>query len=153
MRTAKTLIRLDGCPGRSESLLGAHAILLVLSCGGSITKFPVHKNIFRLNSYLSTDFQTCGPGFVLIFCVALWFLLLALSYWVLPCSLFSCFLSPVYHCDYLAWGRPSWSMCFSCYCFFILPALNFVLFLFLLVSGVCLCHSLDFSVNFFARAF
>ena len=28
MRTAKTLIRLRGCPGWSESLLGAHAILL-----------------------------------------------------------------------------------------------------------------------------
>ena len=35
MRTAKTLIRLGGCPGWSESLLGAHAISLVLSWGGS----------------------------------------------------------------------------------------------------------------------
>ena len=35
MRTEKTLIRLGGCPGWSESSLGAHAILLVLSCGGS----------------------------------------------------------------------------------------------------------------------
>ena len=35
MRTAKTLIRLGGCPGWSESLLGAHATLLVLSRGGS----------------------------------------------------------------------------------------------------------------------
>ena len=35
MRTAKTLIRLGGCPGWSESSLGAHAILLVLSWGGS----------------------------------------------------------------------------------------------------------------------
>ena len=33
--TAKTLIRLGGCPGWSESSLGAHAILLVLSRGGS----------------------------------------------------------------------------------------------------------------------
>ena len=33
MQTAKTLIRLGGCPGWSESLLGAHAIL-VLSWGG-----------------------------------------------------------------------------------------------------------------------
>ena len=42
-------------------------------------------------------------------------------------------------------------MCFSCYCLFILHALNFVLFLLLLVSGVlcdlCLWHSLDFSIN------
>ena len=35
-RTVKTLISLGGCPGWSESSLGAHAILLVLSCGGSI---------------------------------------------------------------------------------------------------------------------
>ena len=35
MRTAKTLIRLGGRPGWSESLLGAHAILFVLSWGGS----------------------------------------------------------------------------------------------------------------------
>ena len=35
MRTAKTLIRLGGCPGWSESSLGTHAILLVLSYGGS----------------------------------------------------------------------------------------------------------------------
>ena len=35
MRTVRTLIRLDGCPGWSESSLGAHAILLVLSWGGS----------------------------------------------------------------------------------------------------------------------
>ena len=34
MRTAKTLIRLVGCPGRSESSLGAHVILFVLSCAG-----------------------------------------------------------------------------------------------------------------------
>ena len=34
-RTAKTQIRLGGCPGWSESSLGAHVILMVLSCGGS----------------------------------------------------------------------------------------------------------------------
>ena len=36
MQTAKTLIRLGGCPGWSESSLGAHAILLILSWGGSV---------------------------------------------------------------------------------------------------------------------
>ena len=35
MRTAKTLIRLGGCPGWSDSSLGTHATLLVLSWGGS----------------------------------------------------------------------------------------------------------------------
>ena len=35
MRTAKTLIRLGGCTGWSESSLGAQVILLVLSWGGS----------------------------------------------------------------------------------------------------------------------
>ena len=34
-RTAKTLIRLGGCPGWSESSQGAHATLLVFSCRGS----------------------------------------------------------------------------------------------------------------------
>ena len=34
-RTAKTLIRLDGCPGWSESSLGTKVILLVLSWSGS----------------------------------------------------------------------------------------------------------------------
>ena len=35
MQTTKTLIRIGGCLGWSESSLGAHAILLVLSWGGS----------------------------------------------------------------------------------------------------------------------
>ena len=39
MRTAETLIRLGGCPGWSESSLGAHATLLVLSCRGSLRRF------------------------------------------------------------------------------------------------------------------
>ena len=43
-------------------------------------------------------------------------------------------------------------MCFSCICLFILHPLIFVLFLFLLVSGLAaasvLWHSLDFSVYF-----
>ena len=44
-RTAKTLIRLGGCPGWSESLLGAHAILQVLPCAGwSIFHFHVTQN-------------------------------------------------------------------------------------------------------------
>ena len=38
MRTAKALIRLGGCLGWSESSLGAHAILLILSwCGSSLS--------------------------------------------------------------------------------------------------------------------
>ena len=36
MQTAKTLIRLGGCPGWSESSLGTQFILLVLSWGGSL---------------------------------------------------------------------------------------------------------------------
>ena len=37
MWTAKTLIRLGGCPGWSESSMGAQVILSVLSCCGSYT--------------------------------------------------------------------------------------------------------------------
>ena len=45
-RTAKTLIQMGRCPGWSESSLGTHVILLVLSCGGSYNlvwpKYPSH---------------------------------------------------------------------------------------------------------------
>ena len=44
MRTAKTMIRLGGCPGCSESSLGAHATLLVLSWCSSFAFF-LHKDI------------------------------------------------------------------------------------------------------------
>ena len=58
MRTAKTLIRLGGCPGCSESSLGVHAILLVLSCRGSHSEntqiiasqlFPASEEIAMLH--------------------------------------------------------------------------------------------------------
>ena len=45
-RTAKTLIRLGGFPGWSESSLGAKAILLVLSCCGSFKPFTT-SGLFR----------------------------------------------------------------------------------------------------------
>ena len=40
------------------------------------------------------------------------------------------------HCDHLAWGTESWSMCFLSIWLFVLHALIFILFLFLLVSGM-----------------
>ena len=43
MRTAKNLIRLGGCPGWSESSLGAEVILLVWSYGGSYKSEPCSK--------------------------------------------------------------------------------------------------------------
>ena len=46
--TAKTLIRLGGCPGWSESSLGAQVMLLVLSCTGSnevLKHFTGHYSI------------------------------------------------------------------------------------------------------------
>ena len=52
MWTVKTLIRLGGCPGWSESSLGAHAILLVLSCAGSII-------CFSASGYINTDQSFC----------------------------------------------------------------------------------------------
>ena len=42
MRTAKTLIKLGGCPGWSESLLGTHAISLVLSWCSSFYQSSKH---------------------------------------------------------------------------------------------------------------
>ena len=52
-RTAKTLIRLGRCPGWSESLLGAHAILLVVSwCGSNVI---LNKIIQRRGSFRNTE--------------------------------------------------------------------------------------------------
>ena len=53
MRTAKTLVRLGGCSGWSESSLGAHAILLVLSRGGSIIVPQFVDSLFW--EYLETE--------------------------------------------------------------------------------------------------
>ena len=54
--TAKTLIRLGGCPGWSESSLGAHFSLLVLSQGSSFVfvfislKYKeIHENVILMN--------------------------------------------------------------------------------------------------------
>ena len=55
MCTAKTLIRLGGCSGWSESLLGRTVTLLVLSCRGSF--FPV-------DAYLS---QCCQFSWEILF--------------------------------------------------------------------------------------
>ena len=50
MRAAKTLIRLGECPGWSESSLGAHAILLVLSWGGSFREdIHAHKAVVLIH--------------------------------------------------------------------------------------------------------
>ena len=61
MRTAKTLIRLGGCPGWSESSLGAHAILLVLSWGGSNSSMT----IIILNTCTDRSGQTLTVFFYL----------------------------------------------------------------------------------------
>ena len=48
-RTAKTLIRLGGCPGWSEFSLGTQVILLLLSWGGSNMLYSVSKKtLYRL---------------------------------------------------------------------------------------------------------
>ena len=52
-RTAKTLIRLGGCPGWSESSLGAHVILFVLSCCGSFDFISGVKS--RRNCHFSIE--------------------------------------------------------------------------------------------------
>ena len=46
MLTAKSMIRLGGCPGSSESLLGAQVILLVLSWGGSNDILEICNNFW-----------------------------------------------------------------------------------------------------------
>ena len=60
-RTAKTLIRLGGCPGWSESSLGAHAILLVLSrCGSFATD---RSNMCKLTTaeFNANKSRECNP--------------------------------------------------------------------------------------------
>ena len=54
MCTAKTLIRLGVCPGWSDSSLGAHTILLVLSWGSSNVK-KVSNAAYYFNDYFYHD--------------------------------------------------------------------------------------------------
>ena len=56
MRTAKTLIRLGGCPGWYGSSLGAQTILLVLSWGGSFVFPDSIKNWATSRENLSSGF-------------------------------------------------------------------------------------------------
>ena len=56
-RTAKTLIRLGGCPGWSESLLGTKVILLVLSWGGSKCFFL--ESTYAAHIHFITFFTFC----------------------------------------------------------------------------------------------
>ena len=60
MRTAKTLIRLGGCPGWSESLLGAQVITLVLSCSGSNNNKIVNPYPYNVSRILTKFWQTPG---------------------------------------------------------------------------------------------
>ena len=48
MRTAKAPIRLGECPGLSESSLGAHVILLVLSCGDSYANYSQYYTFVQI---------------------------------------------------------------------------------------------------------
>ena len=67
-RTAKTLIRLGGCPGWSESLPGAQVILLVLSWGSS-NKFKSlrqsEEKCQAREQYCHTKWQCCPTTYPL----------------------------------------------------------------------------------------
>ena len=58
--TAKTLIRMDGCPRWSESSLGVQVILLVLSCTGSVV-YILHSNSYFLNTWFNLQSTCTGP--------------------------------------------------------------------------------------------
>ena len=81
MRTAKTLIRLGRCPGWSESSLGGHPILLVLSWGGSNLSWPEtwlcshHGRVERL----SMDWSCTAVGLKFVSSVFCFYLLLLLT--------------------------------------------------------------------------
>ena len=53
------MIRLGGCPGWSESSMGAHVILLVLSCGGSfyVTSVIQFKSTYNAIQLLAQNFS------------------------------------------------------------------------------------------------
>ena len=59
MRTAKTLIRLGGCPGWSESSLGAQIILLVLSWGGSVVENNMVPTVEKQSPYRDKATTQC----------------------------------------------------------------------------------------------
>ena len=84
-----------------------------------------------------------------LFYVALWFILKDASCLVLSCSLILCFFSP-FRIVITSLGEEGTGLCAS-RVFVYFARVIFVLFLFLLVSGVCcdfwLWHSLDFSIN------
>ena len=71
MRTARTLIRLGGCPVWSESSLAAHVILLVLSCTGSFTiiwsattEMGIYRHIWTAKDQISLHFRAvCSRPF------------------------------------------------------------------------------------------
>ena len=69
MQTAKTLIRLGGCPGWFESSLDAQVILLILSCCGADGFFPVHVlwrqllySVMQVKSGLWQTFHIWAPS-------------------------------------------------------------------------------------------
>ena len=57
MWTAKTLIRLGGCQGWSESLLGTDDILLVLSWGGSVVNIGTYEIIAPVTTWVNGNAQ------------------------------------------------------------------------------------------------
>ena len=63
--TVKTLIRLGGCPGWSESSLGTHAILLVLSRGGSYSVYLVPPGADKF--FCMTSIQILQRRFVKLY--------------------------------------------------------------------------------------
>ena len=67
VRPTKTLIRLGGCPGWSESLLGEHAILLVLSWG-SINYALSKQSRFRQDCFWGNSLLRVYTVFCL-FCI------------------------------------------------------------------------------------
>ena len=95
---------------------------------------------------------------LVVFLVALLFILWGASCLVFPCSMSSCFFSP-FSIVITSLGEEGAGLCASraFVCLFVLHTLNFVLFLFLLVLGAgCsfwLWHSLDFSINFLGILF
>ena len=95
MRTGKTQIRLGGCPGWSESSLGAQVILLVLSCCGSYYETQRNRSNVILFQY-SMIRTRLAPVVFFFFFFLLLLLLLLFSVYIIIYKMSHAMRTPVF---------------------------------------------------------
>ena len=130
MRIAKTLIRLGGWPGWSESSLGAQVILLVLSCCSSNVK---NAFIFPQINTDSNEWKFFADPFYVKNMVTVWHQgTKCINYLFIPMRpfylyLFVCVFAFVFNSKQWneinldSFDHPSICSFFICFCFFVYP--------------------------------